>query len=395
MKLTANDVSSNSNFLVLNSIRHNYPISRNEINEITKLSIPSVSRIASTLIEKGYIKEVDAGSLGVGRKTKLLDINETAVLTVGMEYDATTLKAAIINAKGQIHHCNDTDTTFVSTLKISNITPEELIKIISSQIRKLTNHKSLEPHNIFGVGVALPGIIDNEQGIVRFSANLSWGKNVPFADMLRAETKTHCVIDNDIKSAAYAEHNRRDFDSKITALLYVDEGIGSAVIVNGVVLRGITNSAGEVGHVTHDAQGMLCSCGKVGCYQTKLINSFLISEARKFSDINRVYEIFLPQIRKNVWAQRIIENYVSNFAGLIDNIVGAYDPDTVILLGDLINDIPSLFEDICNKYRSTFAGDYLQYELAIEKSMYNGYSPLIGIGVQASEKFFSDAAQGL
>jgi len=389
-----NDVNVSSNYLVLNSIRMQYPISRNDICEITNLSVPSVSRIAGLLIEKGCVKEVESEKSGLGRKTKLLDIEETAVLTAGAVYDGKTLTTALINAKGRILRCAETDKILISTLEMPSAAPEELVKAISSHVKKLTEHESADASKLFGIGAAMPGIIDNERGIVRFSASLSWDKNVPIAAMLEEETNKHCVIDNDIKAAACAEYSRRDYDSKITALLYVDEGIGSAVIVDGVILRGITNSAGEIGHVIHDAQGMLCSCGKIGCYQTNVINSFLLSEAGKFMDISNVREIFLPQIRKNVWAQRIIEKYTNNVARLIDNIAGVYNPDTIILLGELINDVPGLFEDVCNKYRNTFEGNYMQYDLSIKKSMYNGHSSLIGIGVLASEKFFKDVAEG-
>ncbi|MCL2851833.1 MAG: ROK family protein [Defluviitaleaceae bacterium] len=390
MKKNVKDVSSN--YLVLNSIRLHYPVARNEICAITELSTPSVSRIVNKFIEDGCVKEYEADSTGVGRKTKLLDIEEMAVLTAGGEYDGKTLKAAIIDAKGRLIRCDETNSQCVTALEMPGASPDELTRAIFAEVQKLIARKGIGIDKLFGIGVAMPGIIENESGVVRFSASLSW-ENVPFKAMLEKVSKVHCVIDNDIKAAAYAEYSSRDYNSKITALLYVDEGIGSAVIVDGVILRGITNSAGEIGHITHDVMGMLCGCGKIGCYQTNVINSFLLAEARKFSNIRSAREIFQPQIRKNTWARRIAEKYIHNVARLLDNIVCVYNPDTIIILGELINDVPMLFEEVCEEYRNNSASSYLQYPLSIKKSKYNGHSPLIGVGVLASEKFFRNVAQ--
>ena len=385
MNKNAKDVSSN--YLVLNSIRLYYPVSRSEICAVTELSTPSVSRIVNKLIEDGYVKECETDNTGVGRKTKLLDIDETSVLTAGAEYDGKTLKIALIDAKGMMLRCDDTNGKCVATLEIAAASPDELAHTIFAEVQKLIVRNGIGVDKLFGIGVAMPGIIDNEHGIVRFSAGLSW-ENIPFKSMLENISKVHCVIDNDIKAAAYAEYSSHDYNSKITALLYVDEGIGSAVIVDGVILRGITNSAGEIGHITHDAMGMLCGCGKIGCYQTNVINSFLLAEAHKFSDVKSAREIFRPQIRKNIWAKRIAEKYIHNVARLIDNIVCVYNPDTIIVLGELLNDVPMLFEEVCEEYRNNSASSYLQYPLSIKKSKYNGHSPLLGVGVLASEKFF-------
>ena len=387
MKNVVKDVSSN--YLVLNSIRMNYPVTRNEICAITELSTPSVSRIVNKLIEDGCVTEYEAGNSGVGRKTKMLDIDEMSIVTAGVEYSGKTLKAALIDAKGRL--LPDMSQRCVTVLDMPGASPEELASVIFAEVQKLLDTSGVDISKLYGIGVAMPGIIDNENGVVRFSANLVW-EDVKFKSVLEKISGVYCVIDNDIKAAAYAEYTSRDYNSKITALLYVDEGVGSAVIADGSILRGATNSAGEIGHIVHDVMGMMCGCGKNGCFQTGVINSFLLAEARRFSTVKSAREIFLPHVRRNMWAKRIVEKYIHNVARLLDNVVCVYNPDTIIILGELINEVPMLFDEVCEEYRKNSTSNYLQYPLDIKKSRYNGHSPLIGVGVLASEKFFKSVA---
>jgi len=368
-------------FSVLDSVRRNFPISRSEICDITKLSIPSVSRIVNKLIDNGYISELEQEYNGLGRKAKLLAIKEGAVYTAGVFYDGNVMKLAIINEVGCVLASSSEE------LPKDGKTPEDIAGIIYSSIKHLFHRENIKLEKLFGIGVALSGIIDNETGMVRFSAVLAW-ENVAFGQILREVTGIHCVVDNDIKAAAHAECNNRNYNSDIAVLLYLGEGVGSSVIVERKILRGATNSAGELGHIASGSGGILCSCGKIGCYQTSVTNSFLLFEARKFAEIQKPTEIFLLPIKKNLWAKRIIDRYIRHSALLIDTAIGAYNPDTVILFGDIIDNIPGLFEDICKEYYDNFACDYWRYPFEIKKSFYDGNSVVAGVGIMASENFF-------
>ncbi|WP_250229075.1 ROK family transcriptional regulator [Anaeropeptidivorans aminofermentans] len=373
---------NNSAQSILNAVRRSYPVTRLELSEMTELSIPSVSRILSRLFEEGYLEEVSSTSGGLGRKTKLITLKDRCVLTAGTEYDGESLKVSIIDEKGRIVTFKTYDT------KRLEKEPRAVCEIIYDKIRNLFHDEKINIERLFGIGISLPGIINNESGEVMFSAQLGW-KNVKLQSIMEEVSGINCVIDNDIKSAAYAEYNKGVAkNSKISVLLYFGTGLGSAVIIDGNVLRGVTNSAGELGHITQDISGILCTCGKIGCMQTNIAKKFILEEAGKFSDVKTVGELLDVSRAGEKWAERIVNRFVTYAALAVDTAVCAYNPDTVIFCGDLINDTPELYDEICKVYYNNYICEYLRDTFEIKQSTFEGNASIVGIGMLAAEKFF-------
>lgn len=374
--------NSTSSQIVLNAVRRNYPVSRFDISEITNLSVPSVSRILSKLMEDGYVDEIDTVSKGVGRKTKLITLKDRCVLTAGIEYDNAHLKAAIVDEKARIIAYRS------YALKGKGIEPLKLSQLIYEKVQELFQEEGIAIERLFGIGVALPGMVNNETGEVMLSAQLGW-HGVKFKEMMEQVSGVNCIVENDIKAAAVAEYNKGSaINSKVTVLLYFGSGLGSAVIIDGVLFRGASNSAGELGHITQDVNGVLCNCGKAGCLQTHIAEYFIVAEARKFAEIDSMKELFEENIRNQKWAEKIISRFVTYSALAIDTAVCAYNPDTLILCGDIVSNTPVLFENIKKAYYSEYVSGYHVAQVEIKKSAFNGKGSAVGSGMLAAEKFF-------
>lgn len=375
------DEKSNSYKCVLNTIRRNYPVSRNDIAKLTGLSIPSISRILPKLFSEGYLEELETESVGLGRKTKLITLKEASVFTVGAEYDGERLKVAVVDARSEI--------VSFGSYEVEKLEPKELCSMIQHKIEALLLQKQLNRKQLVGIGVAMPGIIDYEKGTVLFSAQLGW-RNVAITQTLKDMMGVNCVLDNDIKAAAYAEYRKGNAsDSKIAVSLYFGSGLGSAAIIDGKIFRGVSNSAGELGHITHDISGTMCSCGKIGCLQTNIAKGFLLQEARKVSQLNAIDELFDPDIRKEKWAERIVSRFVTYAAMSIDTVVCAFNPDTVILAGDMIcNKQNNLYKEIYDTYYENFLVEYLKDTFSIKLSAFNGKGSAAGAGMLAADAYF-------
>ncbi len=127
-------------------------------------------------------------------------------------------------------------------------------------------HVDLDFGQVAGVGLALPGEVEMERGLLRASPILSAWRNVPVRDLVRERTGVPVVIENDANAALLAERHwgaARDVDSAL--LITIGTGIGGAVMCGGRILRGSQGSAGEVGHVSVETSGERCWCGGVGC----------------------------------------------------------------------------------------------------------------------------------
>lgn len=131
--------------------------------------------------------------------------------------------------------------------------------------------RELAPARLLGVGVGLPGLLDRAQGCVRQSPNLPWLEDVPVATELArhlAIKPARVLLENDANVAALGElwlgaaRGERNL-----LLLTLGTGIGGGLILGGELFVG-EGLAGEIGHVTIDAEGPPCGCGARGCLET-------------------------------------------------------------------------------------------------------------------------------
>lgn len=375
------DGKSNSFNSVLDAIRKNFPLSRTDIAELTGLSVPSISRLLPRLFEEGYLDELKPESVGLGRKTRLITLKEQSVLTAGVEYNGEKLKTAVLDEKSDI--------LFFDAAAVGKLEPEELCELVSEKVDAAFAKLKINNEQLRGIGLSTPGVIDYQQGIVKFSAQLGW-RNVAIRQLMEALSGRPCVVENDIKAAAYAEYIKGNAcGSEIAVSLYFGSGLGSAIIMNGQIYRGVSNSAGELGHMTLEINGTLCNCGKIGCLQTNIANGFLLQEANKVSDIRNIEELLSPDFRSEKWCERIVNRYVNTAAMTIDTAVCAYNPDTVILSGDLINDVENkLYKEICDTYYENFLVEYLRDTFTIKLSAFNGQGSAAGAGMLAAEAYF-------
>jgi len=135
---------------------------------------------------------------------------------------------------------------------------------------------------IAGIGVCSPGPLDHRTGVIIDPPNLTGWKNVPFQRMLSERVNTPVWLEHDAKASALGEfHYGAGRGAVSMTYIVVGTGVGAALILDGQLYRGPHNSAGEVGHITLDPRGEVCSCGSRGCVETFLSGPWL---ARRFQN---------------------------------------------------------------------------------------------------------------
>jgi Transcriptional regulator/sugar kinase len=139
---------------------------------------------------------------------------------------------------------------------------------MASDIAALLDGLGLDRSLVVGVGLVSPGPIDRENGVLlRPPSLVSWSGYALRAEF-EAATGLRVSVDNDATAAALGEHwlGATD-DSRAYACVYMASGIGAGIVIDGTVYRGVGSNVGEIGHVTVDARGELCSCGNRGCLE--------------------------------------------------------------------------------------------------------------------------------
>lgn len=324
-------IKRNNKMLVFDVIRNERPISRANIAKITEMSPTSIGRIVSELTNIGVVKETDLSSTGVGRKAIFLDVDAKSILNIGVYLNKDFCNLGLIDFDGNIIAYRG------YYINVHDFTSDEVINKIGEYINELKVQENVNVSNIIGVGIGVPGIIDYKKGEVVLSAQLGW-KNVSVANKIFNITGLKTTIDNSLKLHALAETMYGSaVGSNIASFINIGAGVGSALVINGQIYRGYSNIAGEVGHITVNPNGMLCECGKRGCLQTYMAEGALIKEVSKFKKIDGIEDIFTAYRNGEKWAVEILDLAATYIGITVNNVLGMYNPDTIILSGDLLD----------------------------------------------------------
>jgi len=129
---------------------------------------------------------------------------------------------------------------------------------------------------IAALGICSPGPVDHETGMLIDPPNLAGLHNAPLRQMLAEKLNIVASLEHDAKATALGEfYFGAGRGAASMAYIIVGTGVGGAIITDGKMLRGFANSAGEIGHITLDRNGDLCSCGSRGCVETFIAGPWL------------------------------------------------------------------------------------------------------------------------
>ncbi|WP_077326973.1 ROK family glucokinase [Virgibacillus siamensis] len=175
---------------------------------------------------------------------------------IGIDVGGTTVKFGIINENGNI----------LDKWEIPTNTDNEGESILSDIWKSIEGRVSL--HDVAGVGIGVPGFIDQKTGDVYEAVNIGW-KQVELAKIMKEKTGLPVFVENDANAAVLGE-NWKGAGGQVKNLvaITVGTGIGGGIIANGSILNGESGTAGEIGHITMDPHGSPCNCGRQGCLET-------------------------------------------------------------------------------------------------------------------------------
>ena len=161
-----------------------------------------------------------------------------------------------------------------------------VIERIISASNAVTKSDAVALRRVRGISVAAAGAVNPEKGVITLSPNLPGWCDIPLCAILRKRLDIPTWLINDANAAALGEH-RLGIGQGIDNLIYITlgTGIGGAIILDGRLYTGTSGSAGELGHMTIDVNGLRCKCGNIGCWETLASGTAVAREA--IARINR------------------------------------------------------------------------------------------------------------
>ncbi len=333
---------NSTDYKVLEGIRMDNKISRIKISNLIDLTPAAVTKIIKKLIDLDLIENNHTLESTGGRPEKSLKINNKYKKIIGINFGPEFIETALNYLDGEVIYLKRRNFYIRSQEKILRILFEEIDKVL------LECKKS----EIVGIGIALHGIVDKENGIAVFSPHFGW-RNLNIGDILEKRYGMPVIIDNNVRAMAIAEHefgraeNVDDF-----FIIHISNGIGGAIFLNGSTYNGSDNSAGEIGHIIiNEDSNRKCSCGKYGCLEAETsdeaIKSKTLLELDKLG-INRIEieDLYKAAKLKEEPYFSIVRKAAYEIGKTIGSILNILNVKLVIVAGNIINTDDVFFNNL-------------------------------------------------
>ncbi len=324
-KATRQHTKDHNSRLVLRTIFNGPQISRADVARLTGLTRPTVSTIVADLINSDLIMETGQGPSAGGKRPTMLSVNGDGRRLLAVDLSGNEFRAARLNLKGEIEAR--------AARPAAGLRGETALRCVYDLVAALL---PADATPLLGIGVATPGLVDPNNGIVLRAVNLEW-VNLPLRDLLAARFGQPVHVANDSHMAALAEftYGAPSLDNLIA--IRVGRGVGAGIILGGRPFYGDGFGAGEIGHVVVDADGALCTCGNRGCLETTSSVPAILARAQDALPIAPeppTWSHFVAAVLAHDPAAVDVAVYAGRHLGAaIAHLVGAYNIQRIALVG--------------------------------------------------------------
>ncbi|CAN5409422.1 ROK family transcriptional regulator [soil metagenome] len=302
------------------------PTSRADLARVLGVSPALMTQITKDLIADGLIVELEHSPSQGGRPARMLGLVASGGRAIGVKVVADHVAFVDVGLDGAVLR---------SASEPFDATAPTLLADLATLLARFIAGGGVT--RVLGVGVGVPGSVDRQGNGVVDSTQLGWNQ-VPLGETLRRALHLPVIVENNVNALAMAERlygvgRRHDSFLVVT----IGTGVGAGIVVDGVVLRGSSGGAGEIGHTPVAEDGPLCTCGNSGCLEAIIGEAALVRTARDRGVIGA--EAGIAALRAAADAGIPEATAIFGEAGhllgrTLAGIVQALDPELVILLGE-------------------------------------------------------------
>ncbi|WP_406834951.1 ROK family protein [Streptomyces sp. AHU1] len=344
--------------VVLDQIQLADGVSRVEIAQQTGLTPQTVSGIVRRLLDEGIVREDGASRVASGGKPRTtLRLNADAGNAVGLHFDPIELTCSVVDLQGRPLLVKKRPTP-------PSVDPSHVVAAMAELVAEVLDEADVPRDKVLGLGLAAPGPIDQELGMIVTPPQLAHWNRVPLQRMLSVATRLPVTLDNDATAAAVGERwSGAGKGVANFAYFFFGTGIGGGLILNHQVYRGGSLNAGEFGHSPVLPDGPECYCGNRGCLERLVNPSAIVAEvsrrlARRPQDGSELSQAFdrdpasvdhaairLAAAAGDPVAVAVIDEAAEHVASVAVNVVNFIDVDLIVLGGHGIQHVESRYVD--------------------------------------------------
>lgn len=336
------ELKQHNKYIILNEIIDRQPVSRKELGKVLDVSHATVSYIIKELISDGLVVETDFLESTGGRPPRLVEFRGDKKFVIAVEMSYTYISYAIYDLNFNIRKEESWD-----------ITDKEASKIIELLFDKIHcgffQKEEINNVDIIGIGISVPGIYNYEEDILTDSISEIW-QNVNLKKEFDKHFKLPLYIENDANLSTYYEW-AYGVGIKYSNILYVfiAEGIGSGMVINGQLYKGAHGVAGEINHLKSSEKEYSCKCGGSGCLEVTSSMSAIQREINKAlekvedsklktlgGDVVSIKDIIKAYREGDILCKTVINQSIEYLINTLTGLVNFLDPD-LIIIGDIYN----------------------------------------------------------
>jgi predicted NBD/HSP70 family sugar kinase len=333
---------------ILRIVRDAGAISRIEIARSTGLHKATITDLVAKLIRAGFLEE--AGEVvarkRVGRKRIILRFRPLAGLVAGVDIGMTRAAVALTDLNAHILQ----EESFRYSVKAP---PQEVLEKVADTIQSLLNASQYSKSKLVGIGIGVQGVIDYSTNTLVLSHNKKSWEGETLSAPLEKEFDVPVYVENDVKTMALGEYLLGAAKgTKNFVHIWVGDGLGAGIMINGHLLHGITSSAGEIGYnslesssfyeenfpLTYRGQLMF---GEI-LTDANFVESFRRHKGQVSDDELTVSAIARKAMHDDPIARQVIDEYTSLLSILCISMVNTLNPEMIVVGGNLAQSYPAL-----------------------------------------------------
>ena len=317
---------------ILSHLVDHGPTTRSHLVELAGVAQPTVTRWVGELIEEGVV--VELGALEEpdrpGRPSVLIDLLPEAGYIAAMHLCRGFSEVGCINLKGEV--------VFKHTLweRVDHTNGDvDAIDHAVETLFRLIDERGVPRERLLGLGVAVSGLVGamGRELRLHMSGDRLQATEVPVLETIERLVAIPVSISTNAWAMALGE---RLFGNKETnfALIWVNEGVGSAVVIDGRLHQG-RGAAGEIGHVKVASDSILCECGRAGCLAAVVSERRIVD--RYQGGTEGLWGVVRDANHGNPTARSILDECARAIGAACVPIVDLLDLDAIVLAGPIFS----------------------------------------------------------
>lgn len=328
----------------LDCIRRNGPIAKRGIQRLTGMSWAAISGYVNELSEEGYVQPVCSKG-----KSVLYSSSGEQHLCLGIDVAMDELELALIDLGAEVLRRHKQPLTGLEC--------EDVMEQMTDAIQAFAGD-ALKRHALVGIGVALTGLVQREEGISVRSPYFKGWHEVPVKQRLEAYFQIPVLVEHDPDCMAYAVLWHRN---TVSSMLFIrfGLGLGLSMVLGGQMYHSQTGSA-ELGHIHVPGDGRECLCGHTDCLETYVSIRGIAHSARQYegptagtrTDIELFEQVCARSAEGDAQAKAILEDASARLAEAVGNLAIVLTPQVILFGGMGVEGERSFLEHTASRVRS-------------------------------------------